>query len=205
MLGRLQEDHSHKISNSQILDFFRRWIDKCWVVRRWSDSTCYILETLWQDKTSQKEDGWKRSNTGRFFPSFCHIQSFCLSACYPPVCVGKEGRQVLSCKKMGWKLWPEVIIVRYTVPYCTPYCTSVPHRTTLVLFAEVITPVTSCAPRQHPSILPHPSQHSEFKICFDFSKYLFWPKIFWVLLSVRSITIDFVAVLFLFCVCNDSI
>ena len=94
-----------------------------------------------------------------------------------PVCVGKEGRQVLSCKKMGWKLWPEVIIVRYTVPYCTPYCTSVPHRTTLVLFAEVITPVTSCAPRQHPSILPHPSQHSEFKICFDFSKYLFFGRI----------------------------
>ena len=50
-----------------------------------------------------------------------------------PVCVGKEGRQVLSCKKMGWKLWPELIIVSYTVPYCTTrrYCTTPYHAGTV--------------------------------------------------------------------------
>ena len=60
----------------------------------WQVLSCKKVE--WQHllhfgNTSARQDIPKRIfNTGRFFPSFCDIQSFCLSACYP-LCLCREG------------------------------------------------------------------------------------------------------------------
>ena len=86
----------------------------------------------------QPQNNRTRLNGSCVVASFCHplFLSFCLLLMPAP---GKEGRQVLSCKQEGGVevLWP-----------------------------EVITPVTSSAPPQHPpTLLPHPpQQNSKFTI-----------------------------------------
>ena len=94
---------------------------------------------LWKPlSASEQQDKIEWKLCGCFFLSFCHplFLSFCLLLMPAP---GKEGRQVLSCKQEGGVevLWP-----------------------------EVITPVTSSAPPQHPpTLLPHPpQQNSKFTI-----------------------------------------
>ena len=93
----------------------------------------WFVFILWKPlSASEQQDKIEWKLCGRFFLSFCHplFLSFCLLLMSAP---GKGGRQVLSCKQEGGVevLWP-----------------------------EVITPVTSSAPPQHPpTLLPHPPQH----------------------------------------------
>ena len=112
------------------------------------------VHSLWQDKTPQQEGMMEVvwSLLSIFLSSclfvFLSVTHVCLS-----VCIREGGKTSVELeKKFGWK-------------YCGQYCIVV--EVLEVLWPEVITPVTSCAPRQHPSLLPHPPQHihnSEFAL-----------------------------------------